>query len=261
MKAIERTILLALLALGVVPGLGADSTPAPRQEFRQSYALSPHGRVAIENLYGDVRIVGWDRDEVCIEAIKSAADASRLEAARIVVDATAESVSVRTQYAGGQPEEPASVAYSISVPRSANLDNVRLVNGALSIIGLAGSVKAASINGNIKAEKLEGEADLATVNGQVEADFERIRASQPISLRSVNGPIVLTIPSGSGAQLVAQNRSGGIETDLGRAAPQQEGHRYEAVLGGGGAPILLRNVNGGISIHATWSRRRERTDL
>jgi hypothetical protein len=32
-------------------------------------------------------------------------------------------------------------------------------------------------------------------------------------------------------------------------------------LKGGGAQIDLQNVNGGISIHSTWSRRRERPGL
>ena len=118
--------------------------------------------------------------------------------------------------------------------------------------------KDAVINGNITAEALEGMADLATVNGEVEAGFERLSASQPISLRSVNGHIVLSIPQGAGAQLLAQNRSGGIEADLGRRTRQSSGHRLQTVVGGGGASIVLRNVTGGISIHSTWSRRQEK---
>lgn len=261
MRATEGAILSGLLALYAGHALAAANPSGSREEFQQSYALSPHGRVVIDNRYGDVRITGWDRDEVRIEAVKSAADAGQLDDARIVVDSTAERLSIRTQYAGAEPQEPASVEYRITVPRTANLDDVRLVNGALSLRGLAGSVKATSVNGSIKAEKLEGKADLATINGQVDAGFDRICASQPISLRSVNGPIVLTIPSGSGAQLIAQNRSGDIQTDLGGPAPQLTGHRLQTVLRGGGPSILLNNVNGGISIHSTWSRRRERPDL
>jgi len=190
--------------------------------------------------------------------VKTAGLTTRLDDAAVVVDATEERLSVRTEYAGTDPREPASVEYRISVPRNANLDDVRLVNGALSIRGVAGPVKASSVNGNITAEALEGMADLATVNGQVEAGFERLRASQPISLRSVNGHIVLNIPQGAGAKLLAQNRSGGIEADLGRRTRQSAGHRFETVLGGGGASIVLRNVTGGISIHSTWSRRQEK---
>ena len=243
-------------------GSGLQAVHADSQRaFAQSYAFSPRGRVTIENLYGDVRVTGWDRNEVRIEAIKRADDAGRLDDARIVVDATAERVSVRTLYASAESADPASVEYWITVPRTAELEDVHLVNGALSLSGLAGPVKAVSVNGGIHAEKLEGGADLATVNGPVEAGFDRISASRPISLRSVNGRIQLSIPSGSGAQLVAQNRSGEIESDLGPRARATDRHHLEAVVQGGGAPIRLYNVNGGISIHSTWSRRRERPGL
>lgn len=261
MKHRTRTLSLVYLALAAGSSLCADNLLPTQQQFQRSYALSPHGRIRIENRYGDVRITAWDRDEVRIEAIKSAPDAGRLDDASIVIDSSAERLTVRTQYAGGESGEPASVEYRITVPRTATLDEIRLTNGALSLSGLAGAVKATSVNGNIKAERLEGKADLATVNGQVEAGFNRVSASQPISLRSVNGKIVLSIPSGSGAQLIAQNRSGEIRTDLDRPMPQLTGHHLETVIGGGGPQILLHNVTGGISIHSTWSRRHPRPDL
>jgi DUF4097 and DUF4098 domain-containing protein YvlB len=259
MKSLRVVVWISAALVGGI-GLRADNSPAS-QRFRHSYALAPHGRIRIENRYGNVCITTWDRDEVRIEAVKSAADAARLADANIVVDSTAERLVVRTQYAGAESETPASVEYRITVPRTANLDEIRLTNGALSITGLAGAVKATSVNGSIRAERLEGKADLATVNGQVEAGFERVSAAHPISLRSVNGKIVLSIPTGSGGQLIAQNRSGEIETDVGEPAPQGTRHHLEAMLGSGGPQILLHNVNGGISIHSTWSRRPARPDL
>lgn len=257
-----KSMLSGCLFLAAAGALtAANTTTDLRQEFHRSYALSPNGRVAIVNPYGDVRITGWDRNEVRIEAVKTAEAGGRLEDAFILVDATADRLSVRTQYAGRDAERPANVEYRISVPRTANLDEVRVVNGALSIHGVAGSVKATSVNGNITAEKLGGMADLATINGEVEAGFERLISCQPISLRSVNGHIGLSLPAGARAQLLAQNRSGNIESDLGRTARQTAGHRYQAVLGGGGTSIQLRNVTGGISIHSTWSRRHEKPEL
>jgi len=66
--------VLAIVSAG--GALWATSSTAS-QQFRQSYALAPSGRVVIDNPYGDVRISAWDRDEVRIEAVKSASDASR----------------------------------------------------------------------------------------------------------------------------------------------------------------------------------------
>src|SRR5437660_3558238 len=114
-----------LLALAAGNGLNA-SIGNPHAEFRQMYALAPNGRVVIQNLYGDVKITAWDRDEVLVEAIKRSADPRRLEDARIVVDSSAGLVSIRTQYAGADAEHPASEEYRITVPRGASLEYVKL---------------------------------------------------------------------------------------------------------------------------------------
>ncbi|MGO9262407.1 MAG: DUF4097 family beta strand repeat-containing protein [Bryobacteraceae bacterium] len=253
-KLQRRSIFVLLAVLAAGPGLYARVIGPPQVEFRQIYGLNPNGRVLIHNLYGDVRITAWDRDEVLVEAIKKSRDQRRLDDARIVVDSSAEMLSIRTLYLGADAEHPASVEYHITVPRAANLENVKLINGALSISGVAGPVKASSVNGSIKAECIGGQADLSTVNGPLEVDFNRIASTHPIALSSVNGPIRLSIPSDADAVLEARNLSGGIETEFGHAWRESSGQRLRTTVNHGGAQIQLHNVNGGISIHA-WLRR------
>src|SRR5258708_7333876 len=74
---------LALLALCAGNCLFANVIGNPRADFRQSYSLHANGRVTIQNLYGDVRITAWDRDEVLVEAIKKSDDPRQLRDARI----------------------------------------------------------------------------------------------------------------------------------------------------------------------------------
>ena len=95
MTAMPRGTSVMLLALAA-GGLQATVIGTPRAEFHARYSLGPNGRVAIQNLYGDVRITAWDRDEVLVEATKHASDASRLDDARIVVDTSSGMVSIRT---------------------------------------------------------------------------------------------------------------------------------------------------------------------
>jgi len=244
-----------MLALIAGNCLSASIIGTPKAEFHQTYSLNPNGRVVIHNLYGDVRITAWDRDEVLVQAIKKSNDPRQLEDAHIVVDSSGSLVSIHTQYAGADAEHPASVEYRITVPRTANLENVKLVNGGLSISGLEGSIKASSVNGSIKAERLGGQADLSTVNGHLEADFERISPANSISLSSVNGPITLSIPNGAGAQLMAHNLSGGIDSEFGHVWRASGGHRLRTIVNRGGAQIRVNNVNGGISIRSSWTHR------
>ena len=222
--------------------------------FRQFYSLGPNGRVTIQNNYGDVSITGWDRDDVLVEAVKRSADPRRLDDARIVVEPADGALSIRTLYGGEDAQHSAKVEYRISVPRHASLADVKLVNGGLVISGVTGAVKASSVNGSIRAEKLEGRAELSTVNGQLEAGFDRVCASRPITLSSVNGPIRLLLPHGTRASLNARNVSGGIDSEFGHPA-RVSGAQLLSFVQRGGTQIHLTNVNGGISIHSALSRR------
>ena len=254
MTAGSRGTSLCLLAI-LAGGLNASIVGTSRAEFQASFALVPNGRVVVQNLYGDVQITAWDRDEVLVQAIKHSADPQRLNDAQIVVDSSSGLVSIHTQYTGADAEHPASVEYHIMVPRGANLENVKLINGGLSLSGMTGPVKASSVNGSIRAEKMEGQTELSTINGHLDADFRRVSKCHSISLTSVNGPIKLSLPSGAGANVMAQNLSGGIDADFAHSWRAPGGHRLDAAVNGGGAQIKLHNVNGGISIHSSWSRR------
>jgi hypothetical protein len=254
MIALVKGILKVLPVLAAAGLLSANVIPSPRAHFHRSYSLSPNGHVIIQNLYGDVSITAWDRDEVLVEAVKRSSDPRRLDDAQIVVEPSCGGLSIHTQYSGADVGHPASVEYRITVPRSATLDQVQLINGGLSISGLAGSVTASAVNGSITAENLGGHADLSTINGRLFADFNRIGVANHISLRSVNGLITLSIPSGAGATLNALNRSGGITTEFGRAVRNDSGQELHTRVNRGGADIRVHNINGGISIYCSLDK-------
>lgn len=230
------------------------------EEFHQSYPLSANGRVSIQNINGDVRISVWDQNEVKVDAVKRAYQRERLDQAKIVVVNTADSVSIKTEYpdrnqtftdeAPKRYNNPATVDYTLTIPRKARLDSAELVNGSLEIEGAEGDVRAASVNGQLKARGLAGEVKLSTVNGGVEATITRLEDSKPVTLNSVNGGIVLIIPSNAGAQIKASTVHGGITNDFGLTVNdgQYVGHDLSGQIGSGGPRIRLSNVNGSIAL-------------
>ena len=81
--------------------------------------------MSLANINGDVKITGWDRNEVKLDAVKTADAQEKLSGIEIRVDANADSVRVETKYPKCQDHgcnNPGSVAYTLMVPRGARVD-------------------------------------------------------------------------------------------------------------------------------------------
>lgn len=228
------------------------------EPFSQSYPLTPTGRVSISNINGDVHISVWDRNEVKVDAVKRAYKPERLSEVTIEVTNTADSVLIKTKYPERnlnfdrhtRESNPASVEYTLTIPRGARLDGAELVNGSLDIDGVQGDVEASLVNGEVKAGGLGGEVKLSTVNGRVEANVARLNESKGVNLNSVNGSILLIVPSGANAQVRASTIHGGITNEFGLAVEDGQfvGHNLSGQIGSGGPRIRLNNVNGSVAI-------------
>lgn len=230
-----------------------------REEFHQTYPLSPTGRIGLENINGGVQIKVWDRPAVQVDAIKKAYRKERLDEAKIEVNATEENIRIKTEYPyenqtfrsdNRRYDNPATVEYSLTVPRKAVLETIEMVNGSIDIDGVEGNVKATSINGEVKARGLISEVRLSTINGSLTATFTQLDETKPISLGSVNGSVTLVIPSNANAAIRAGTVHGGINNDFGLKIKHGEyvGHSMDGQIGTGGPRIKLANVNGGIRI-------------
>lgn len=249
-------IIFALFVLALA-ARASDHRGAFTEEFHQTYTLAPDGRVELDNINGAVHISTWDQNVVKVDAVKSADNKDRMGEARIEVDSDNEHVSIRTKYRDhdntftwGSHNNPPSVEYTLTVPRTARLDEIKLINGSLDITGVTGEVRASCINGRLEAHNLSGRAELSTINGRLDARFDQLPGSS-VELKSVNGPVELTIPSDSKAEIEASTVSGGIENDFGLHVNHHRfvGHDLRGELGSGGPHIRLEDVNGRIQIH------------
>jgi len=245
---------LFIFALGAH---ASDHRGAFTEEFHQTYALTPDGSLELDNINGAVHISTWDQNEVKVDAVKYADAKDRLDEARIEIDSSKEHLSIRTKYrdhdltfSWGSHNNPASVEYTLTVPRTVRLDEIKLINGSLDVTGVTGEVHASCINGRLEAHNLAGRAELSTINGRLDARFDQLSGSS-LELNSVNGSVELTIPSDSKAEIEASTVSGGIDNDFGLHVNHHRvvGHDLRGELGTGGPRIKLENVNGRIEIH------------
>jgi hypothetical protein len=122
-------VMLALAALVAAMSGGASAQDRVQEEFHQTYQLNQQGRVRLENINGNVRLMGWDGSEVKVDAVKWAYTRERLDEAEIVVESNPDSLRIYTKYPArnqtftndrtSRLNNPATVEYTLFVPRHA----------------------------------------------------------------------------------------------------------------------------------------------
>ena len=230
----------------------AQPTEEFREEFHQTYPMSPGGRIRIKNAFGTVRINGWDRNEVKIDAIKTASTRQVLDEAAIRVESSGSDLNIYTKYPEMSKNWQAMVEYTITVPRSIAVLDAFVGIQSLYIEGVEGNVTGKAINGELIARGLRGEANLSNVNGVIEASFDRL-TSKEVSLQSVNRGITLNLPADAGAEVSANSLYSDIKNDFGLQPRRADnlGTELNGTIGGGGTRITVNNEYGTIQILRT----------
>lgn len=228
------------------------------ERFEQTYPLTANGRISVSNVNGPITIEAWDRNEVRLEAVKTAENREYLQDVQIKIDARPDSLRVETDYdalkrrRSGQRQNigKLEVAYKLQVPRGAILDEIEAVNGSVTVSNMTNVTKISAVNGEIRATNLRGTAVLETVNGTVEADFATLERTSQITLTTVNGRANLVIPSDADATIRADTVNGNIINDFGLPVRrgQYVGRDLYGRVGSGDARIKLNSVNGPLTV-------------
>ena len=231
----------------------------------KKFPLSAGGTVSLENVNGDVTIEVWENSEVWVQAVKSASSPELLDGLKVEIDASSSAVRIDTKYPSMCRSEHEArehkkrergsftkVEYTLTIPRTAVVDDVDLVNGNLMIIGVEGGVEAETVNGNIVVREGAGEASLSTVNGDIELHADRFGYGESIDLESVNGALDLYLAASAGAEIHAESLNGTLRNDFGIEVRKGKyvGSDLKGSIGGGGASVNLETVNGSITVHS-----------
>ncbi len=240
---------LLIVVFAFTLAAGAD---APYEEvIDQAFAVSATTRVSLENVNGDVSIEAWDRDEVRVQAVKRASSPELLAELEVEIDATGDRVDIDTHYPSRMRSgQGTSVEYTLTVPRTARLASIDLVNGGLRVAGVEGGVSANCVNGTIRAEGVTGDLDLATVNGRIELDASSFAGGEELALESVNGAIEVTLPASADGSIDAETVNGSIGNDLGLEVRKGQyiGSSMHGTVGSGAGRLSIETVNGPISV-------------
>ena len=244
----SELMLLVVAATTIFCVAPASATPTTKI-FERILPLRAGGALTLTNVNGYVRIVGWDREAVEIRAVKTALnDPQDIERVKINVESSGERAAINTIYPQGNGVA-VTVDYQIHVPDRILLDGIETVNGDVRVARVSGGGVLGSVNGSVEVVDSNGRFSAKTTNGDVRLELKSLPEGEPMQLATVNGSVILSLPTGAGAELNVISRNGDFHSDF----PLSSLGAYNASvfrgrLGSGGGEILLTTVNGAIRL-------------
>jgi hypothetical protein len=224
------TRLFSVVALAALAACSGSYDERVREEFHQATPASATAVVHVTNIAGSVRVEGWNKPSVDVQATKYGYDAQELRSITIGVRKEGDAIFVTTTYGSGMHR--GGVRYRIFVPAGASL----------KISNVAGAIEAAGVRGNVTVE---------TQAGEIVADLGTVSENRSIDLQATTGAIQLSIAPDSNARIEAHSTVGAFSSDIPDVVQSREnivGARAGGKIGSGSAHIRLATTTGAIML-------------
>lgn len=179
----HHVALIAALTL-VAAGTALAATP-----INETRALSPDGRVEIDNLKGRIEVRAWDRPEVRVQG-SLGEGVEKLE-----ITGDRDNLSIRVKYprrgsgrgfmSGSDRSEPTDLRLMVPLRTSLDIDSV---SADVDVSGVAaGSLSINSVSGDVVVAAAPSRAEIDSVSG----DLRLTLNSSNVSVESVSGDVSL----------------------------------------------------------------------
>jgi len=254
MSKIIKNSLLSLVIFTSSISLSLQVAAQINEEIEQSFTVTSESYFSLNNINGAVVISSWQEDTIKVQATISAESQESYDDVTINMKQQGQKVSVQTDYkekSYRQNKQAARVDYQVWLPIDANLSDIDLVNGDLTIDNMAGDVDVEVVNGSINATQLSGNSEISAVNGSVNVNYKaQADDVDNIEIETVNGRIELFLPQNINADVSADTMHGVIKTAFGLTAKESSfsGYNLRGEIGNGGTNIDLDSVNGSIKV-------------
>ncbi|MFT6408353.1 MAG: hypothetical protein ACJAQ6_001771 [Arenicella sp.] len=201
-------------------------------------SAAPNGLVKIDNVRGDVRIVGWDKDQISIVGELDAL------AKKLIFEVNGDRAVIKVQMPHGSIGWGDGSDLDIHVPKGSRVDFVG-VSTDIVAQGIAGGIRISSVSGDIRANNLQGHQMLSSVSGEIVVE----QSSGQLRSSSVSGDVDVLSHMG---QLDLETVSGDVEIHI----VENEKLRVKSISGEidvisdllRGAFVDIETISGGIAL-------------
>jgi hypothetical protein len=230
--------------------------------WSRTYKLPSTGRFELINVNGKITAEPTDGVEVIVEGRRTAKASSdeaakenlaKLEIREEVGESTVRVESRPPRFNGGFNGH--EIEWTIKVPKGVIVD-LRTTNGGVRLNNLANEIHAKTTNGGVHGENITPSViEASAVNGGVEFNLgSPLDMTDSVDLETVNGGVILEMPSESKATITARCVNGGVNVDSlditreEQSSPQDKRRRLNGTMNGGGANVKMNTTNGGIHL-------------
>jgi len=243
----------------LVAGCGSESDRVLEETFERFYTIQPNADISIQNHDGAVLVYGANTNDLQVHATKKAYSRMRLKEIAIDVSVQSTTVSIDTKF----PPKPrwalfdrsGTVDYTIVLPATASISQLRLVAGEVLMDGMRGpSVHARLGDGRMLAHNCFTKIDLVLQRGNLTASYDWWEhGTFSVHADIAQGNAWAFLPSDSAFHLVAETAHGTLANDFDNLAVERTAASAAAkidmlVNGGGQAAIKMRAGDGDIKI-------------
>ncbi|GAB3957968.1 hypothetical protein GCM10028805_51690 [Spirosoma harenae] len=238
---------------------------AQAQEYKAKLTNAKDRKVTLEIDAGDIKIEGYNGDEVIIQA-NSGYEAPPERAKGLkplyytAVDNSGIGLAVNPDGNGLKIEKATrkQIKYSIKLPRKVSIlyQQVNWHSGDLTISNMDGDLEIKTNNGSIDLNNVTGPVVANTTNGEINVMFSGLSQEKPTAISTINGVIDITLPAATKANLKLQSISGEMYTDFDLGVKNTKDgltrvggrHNIDGTTNGGGVEVQLKTINSNIYI-------------
>ena len=171
-------------------------------------------------MHGSITVRGSDRKDVLVIARPEADRAWRRDDADLAglrrIPQTAgfriSEADNRVRVSADNPNR--AIAFEIEAPVRTNLVLKTVNGGDILVERIDGELRVSHTNGGITLDRVAGSVTAGTTNGHVRAVMTRVSADKQMAFTSLNGPVDVTLPPLTKANLRLRSDNGDVYSDF-----------------------------------------------
>ena len=224
-----------------------------KDEFRQSYPLTPGATVKVSGINGAVEVETTSGSTAEVYIVRSARNRADLEHRKVIVEHTGSSLVVRGENDREKRysrEENPQVRQRVTLRLPRQIDfTASGINGKTTVGEVDGPVRVSGINGKVEVAQAVGYSELSGINGSVIITISQL-GERGLRVSGINGAVELRFADALNADLKVSGINGAVQADMPNVSVQGTVSRssFNARIGAGGAPINVSGINGRVRL-------------